>query len=53
MPNKPTKYERVVSIIPEEQKKALVAYGDANNIRITSIIREALELWAKKKGIKI
>jgi hypothetical protein len=48
-----TQYERVVAIITREQKKALINHCAAENLRMTQVFREALKMYAKKKGFKL
>lgn len=53
MAAKLTAFERLVTILPREDKAKVIAWCDENNYRATSIMREALREWFKKKGINL
>ncbi len=48
-----TYYERVVSILPREDKKKVADWCDTNRYSMAEVIREALTAWFKRKGVDI
>ena len=53
MASKLTEYDRIVSIITRDQKRALIAHCEKENLRMTQVFREALKMYAKKAGFKL
>jgi hypothetical protein len=48
-----TRYERLVTILTREQKIKVVRYCDKNKYSAAQVMRDALRLWFKEKGIDL
>lgn len=53
MGSKPTNYERLVTILSQRDKNLIVAWCEEHNYRVTQVMREALRMFFKSKGIKL
>ena len=53
MAAQPTEYHRINIILPTKDKKLVAAWAKANGYTLTSILRQALKDFFKKRGVEL